>query len=73
MKEKIIIFLVGLLLGSIISTGSIYFYTVANNVNGGNNDMNMGMPNPNDNKGQGGMIDNNGTNLPEIPNNQNTN
>lgn len=67
MKEKIIIFLVGLLLGAIISTGSIYIYTVANN----GNDMNMGMPN--DNRGQGGMMDNNGTTPPEIPNNQNNN
>ena len=37
MKEKIIIFIVGLLLGSIISTASIYVYTVANK--GNNNDM----------------------------------
>lgn len=69
MKEKIIIFLVGLLLGAIISTGSIYIYTIANN--NGNNDMNMGMPN--DNKNQGGMMDNNGATPPEIPNNQSTN
>lgn len=68
MKEKIIIFLVGLLLGAIISTGSIYIYTIANR---SNNDMNIGMPN--DNKGQGGMMDNNGTTPPEIPNNQGTN
>lgn len=33
MKEKIIIFLVGLLLGAVISTGSIYVYTKANNIN----------------------------------------
>ena len=33
MKEKILFFIVGLLLGAIISTGSIYFYTVANNSN----------------------------------------
>lgn len=70
MKQKIIIFITGLLLGAIISTSSIYIYTVANKANGGNN-MNIGMPN--DNRGQGGMMDNNGTNPPEIPNNQNTN
>ena len=35
MKEKAIIFIVGLLLGAIISTGSIYIYTVANS--SGNN------------------------------------
>lgn len=68
MKEKNIIFLVGLLLGAIISTGSIYIYTT---INTGNNDMNIGMPN--DDKGQGGMMNNTGTAPPEIPNNQNIN
>lgn len=34
MKDKIIIFLIGLLLGAIISTGSIYVYTIASNSNG---------------------------------------
>lgn len=33
MKEKIVIFLVGLLLGAIISTGSIYAYIVASKNN----------------------------------------
>lgn len=33
MKDKIIIFLIGLLLGAFISTGSIYIYTIANNSN----------------------------------------
>ena len=33
MREKIIIFLIGLLLGAIIATGSIYCYTLANNSN----------------------------------------
>ena len=44
MKDKVIIFFVGLLIGAIISTGSIYFYTLANSscnnegmrMNGGN-------------------------------------
>lgn len=60
MREKVIIFLVGLLMGAIISTGSIYVYSTFNN-----NDMRMNEPND---KGQGGMIDNNGT-PPEIPTN----
>lgn len=68
MKEKIIIFLSGLLLGAVISTGSIYFYTVANKTN--NNEPNMQMPND---KGQGGMMEENGNTPPEIPNNQNNN
>lgn len=67
MKDKIIIFLVGLLLGAVISTGSIYIYTVANNKN--NNEMNMQIPS---NKEQDGIMDENGNNPPEIPNdNQN--
>lgn len=67
MKEKIIIFLSGLLLGAIISTGSIYIYTVANNSN--NIDQNMQMPNNQDN-----MIENFDNNRPEMPNNiQNNN
>ena len=64
MKEKIIIFLVGLLLGSIISTGAIYFYTIAENNNSKgqiqNNDFgNGGERGPGD-----GM-----NNPPEVPNN----
>ena len=47
MKEKVIVFIVGLLLGAIISTGSIYFYTVANSSNnnqGSRIEMNGGTP-----------------------------
>ena len=43
MKDKIIIFIVGLLLGAVISTGSIYFYTLANTNSNSNNQI--GMPN----------------------------
>ena len=46
MKEKIIIFIVGLLLGAIIATGSIYVYTLANS-GGNNNGQTMQMPNGN--------------------------
>lgn len=63
MKNKIIIFLVGLLLGAIISTGSIYVYTVANNSN--NNKMDMQMFDVNGTRG--GMMDND-TAIPEKPN-----
>lgn len=69
MKDKITIFLVGLLLGAIISTGSIYIYTIASNSN--NNELNMQMPND---KGQGGIMEEGGNNPPKMPNNeQNTN
>lgn len=63
MKDKIIIFLVGLFLGAVISTSSIYIYTIANN-NGRNIDMEI----PNDNRGQGGMMDNNDNTPPDMPN-----
>ena len=47
MKEKFIIFISGLLLGTIISTGSIYVYTLATNSNNNNTqsmEMNGGNP-----------------------------
>lgn len=66
MKDKIIIFIVGLLLGSIISTASIYIYTIANNKNS-NNDIRMELPN----KDKDMMNDKNMTNPPEMPNNKN--
>lgn len=47
MKEKIILFIGGLLLGTIISTGSIYVYTLVNNTNNNNNQMVGEMPNGN--------------------------
>jgi len=72
MKEKVIVFIVGLLLGAIISTGSIYFYTVANSSNnnqGSRIEMNGGtppsMPNgerpemPNNNSQNNSMTNNN--------------
>ena len=43
MKEKVVIFVIGLLFGAIISTGSIYFYTLANN--NSNNSQGMQMMN----------------------------
>lgn len=61
MKQKIIIFITGLLLGAIISTGSIYAYTIANS---NNNQMTS-------DKGPGEMMNDN---PPEMPNNgQNNN
>ena len=64
MKEKVILFIIGLLLGAIISTGSIYIYTIANNSN--NNIGNMQIPGGNE--GIDTMRQNSGT-PPEIPNN----
>lgn len=67
MKEKTIIFLIGLLLGAIISTSSIYIYTIANK--GNNNEMNLQMPN----NRQDNIMENNGNKPPEIPNNNQEN
>ena len=64
MKEKVILFIIGLLLGAIISTGSIYIYTIANNSN--NSEANMQMPNDN---GQTDTMRQNGGTPPEIPSN----
>lgn len=55
MKEKVIIFLIGLLLGAFISTGSIYIYTIANNSN--KNEIN-----------EKGSFMNDGDTPPEMPN-----
>lgn len=63
MKDKLIIFFAGLLLGAIISTGSIYFYTVANS-NCKENDMGMDIPERMN--GQGGMF--NGDRPENMPN-----
>ena len=66
MKDKIIIFIIGLLLGSIISTGSIYFYTVANKSD--NNTQEMRMPNMQNGERPEMPSGENGE-RPEMPNN----
>ena len=71
MKDKIVIFIVGLLLGAIISTASIYVYTLANNSNNNNNmntQMNGGNP-PSMPNGQS----NGNMQPPEMPNNNQSN
>ena len=65
MKDKIIIFIVGLLLGAIISTGSIYFYTVANNSGDDRGEMQMQGGNP------PSMNGNQNGQPPELPNENN--
>lgn len=63
MKEKMVIFVIGLLLGAIISTGSMYVYSLVHNTN---NNTNQGMQMPN---GNPPSMNNNG-NMP-MPNNNN--
>ena len=71
MKDKIIIFIIGLLSGTIISTTSFYFYTVASNKNSCNNQT-FEMPNQRQQNNDREM-NRNGV-PPEIPsNNQTTN
>ena len=67
MKEKILIFIVGLLLGAIISTASIYFYTVANKSNNDNREIGMKGGNRPD------MPNEMNENRPDINNFQNSN
>ena len=69
MKDKITIFIVGLLLGAIISTASIYIYTLANN--NSNNDNGMQMNNGERPEMPNGGFGGNGT-PPEIPNSNQT-
>lgn len=69
MKQKVIIFMVGLLVGAIISTGAIFFYTLAE----GNSQTNVpqmdaGQMGPN---GQTGGQMNGGGTPPEKPTSNN--
>ena len=43
MKDKIMLFVIGILLGAVIATGAFYVYTKANN-NCNNTQMNGGQP-----------------------------
>ena len=67
MKDKFILFVIGLLLGAVISTGAFYVYTTtANSCNCGNQNtqMNGGSPPemPNGENGQPPEMPNNNTN-----------
>ena len=67
MKDKLTIFIIGLLLGSIISTASIYFYTVANDSNNNSkNEERMEISNGNPPSMPNGGFGGNGT-PPEFP------
>ena len=70
MKEKVTIFIIGLLLGAIISTASIYFYTLANNNSDNQNNSGMQMPGGNQPDMPNGQFGGNG-NPPDMPNGNN--
>ena len=57
LKDKIIIFIIGLLVGAVIATGAFFVYTKATTTCNTNNNNQMGMP---------------GGNPPSIPNGQNS-
>ena len=72
MKDKIIYFVIGLLAGSIISTGSIYIYTLAANNDGNSNQQSeMQMPGERPSDMGGGRM--NGGTPPDMPNSENNN
>ena len=68
MKDKIIFFVMGVLVGAIIATGVFYIYTTTNNKNN-NIQMNGGMPPEMPN----GQFNNSNFQPPEIPNNSTEN
>ena len=71
MKDKLIIFVTGLLLGAIISTASIYFYTLANDSNNSSKNNNeMQMNGGNHREMPNGNFDRNET-PPQMPNGNN--
>lgn len=62
-KDKILLFVIGLLLGAIISTGSIYIYTLTSN--NSNSQTQQQMPGTPPNDSNGGMA--NGATPPAMP------
>ena len=44
MKDKIMLFVIGVLLGAVIATGAFYIYTITNNKCQTNTQMNGGQP-----------------------------
>ena len=85
MKEKIIIFVIGLLVGAVISTGAFFVYSKATTCNNMNNNQTMQMPrgappsmqngqsNGNEGPPEKPSGDNNdNSQAPEKPNNENS-
>ncbi len=64
MKDKIMIFIIGVLIGAVIATGAFYIYSNNNDsgCSSNNTQMNMGQP----------PEMGNGTQPPAMPNNNNT-
>ena len=71
MKDKIILFIIGVLVGAVISTGAFYVYTTTNNSNNANNSGTMQMTGGNPPSMPNGQNNENGQ-PPEMPNGNNT-
>ena len=73
MKEKIMVFVIGLLVGAVIATGAFYVYTNANTCSCGNNQMMGGTPPemPSGQNGQPPEKPSGDMQPPEMPNTQN--
>ena len=69
MKDKILLFIIGVLVGAVISTGAFYVYTTTNNSNSNNNSQ-MQMPGGNPPSMPNGQSGENGQ-PPEMPNGNN--
>ena len=70
MKNNVILFIIGVLVGAIISTGAFYIYTAT--TNNSNNNQNTQMPGDNPPSMPNGQNNENGQ-PPEMPNGQNNN
>ena len=65
MKEKIMLFVIGVLVGAVISTGAFFVYTKATSCNNNSNNTQMQMPG-----GTPPSMPNGDNKAPEMPNNK---
>lgn len=71
MKDKILLFVIGVLVGAVISTGAFFVYTKATTTCNTNSNNQIGMPGGNPPSMQNGQSGQNGQ-PPEIPNGNNS-
>ena len=71
MKDKILLFVIGVLVGAIISTGAFFVYTKATTTWDTNSNNQIGMPGGNPPSMQDGQSGQNGQ-TPEMPNGNNS-
>ena len=71
MKDKILLFVIGVLVGAVISTGAFFVYTKATTTCNTNSNNQIGMPGENPPSMQNGQSGQNGQ-PPEMPNGNNS-